>query len=164
MINPNDENFIKNDPRSGLSGGERMPSDFQGEHAGDVISGEGRTGRTAWDETRDKMAVARERTEFFLRENPVPMILGALAAGLAIGLAIRYSSQHEQKSLASRLPLADADWSWVSLPFLWPFFKSVKRRYEDGADALRDGVDRVKDVDVRRYTKPMRKRWEAWTN
>jgi len=41
---------------------------------------------------------SRERTELFLRENPVPMILGALVAGLAIGLAIHYTSRSEKRS------------------------------------------------------------------
>ena len=35
-------------------------------------------------ETRQTVGTARERTEFFLRENPVPTILGALVVGLAM--------------------------------------------------------------------------------
>ena len=47
--------------------------------------------------------MARERTEFFLRENPVPTVIGALALGVAIGLAIRYaSSSAERKSNRNR--------------------------------------------------------------
>ena len=163
MINPNDENFIKNDPAGARPDGERLPSEMQGRRANEVINGEGFTGTGTWEQTKEKMSIARERTEFFLRENPVPMILGALAAGLAVGLAIRYSSSHEERPV-SRLPLADADWSWVSLPFLWPFVKSVKRRYEDGTEAVKDGIERVKDVDMRRYVKPIRKKWSAWTS
>ena len=45
-----------------------------------------------WDETKEKAGRARERTEYFVRENPVPTILGALGLGIAIGLAIRYAS------------------------------------------------------------------------
>jgi hypothetical protein len=36
--------------------------------------------------------MARERAEVFLRQNPIPTILGALTVGLAIGLAIRYAN------------------------------------------------------------------------
>jgi len=42
--------------------------------------------------------------KLFLRENPVPMILGALVAGLAIGLAIHYTSRSEKRS-GSETPL-----------------------------------------------------------
>ena len=49
-----------------------------------------------WDQTRQKAVIVRERTEFYLRENPIPTVLGALALGLAIGLAIRYSSRPEE--------------------------------------------------------------------
>jgi hypothetical protein len=56
----------------------------------------------------------------------------------------------------------------LSLPFLWPFFKSVRRRYEDSADVVsdvvKDGVDRLKGVDVDRYVKPLRKKWRSWRN
>ena len=53
-----------------------------------------------WDQTRQRAGVVRERTEVFLRENPVPTVLGALVLGLAIGLAIRYSSRQEEPTLS----------------------------------------------------------------
>src|SRR5437870_8248883 len=87
---------------------------------------------------------SRERTELFLRENPVPMILGALAAGLAIGLAIRYASLSEEKEIEVKSPLGRVDWGLLSLPFLWPILKSLKEKYQDSADAVRDSVGRVK--------------------
>lgn len=116
----------------------------------------------AWRQTKATASTAREKTEFLLRENPVPTVIGALAIGLAIGLAIRYSSEskrEEEKSL-----LGDVNLGMLSLPFLWPFLKTVQRRYEDGADVVKDRVDRLKDVDVDRYVKPLRKKWRAWTN
>ena len=64
-----------------------------------------------WDQTRQKAVVVRERTEFFLRENPVPTVLGALALGLAIGLAIRYSSRPEEPQLTLKRALREIDWS-----------------------------------------------------
>ncbi len=56
---------------------------------------------------------SRERTELFLRENPVPMILGALVAGLAIGLAIHYTSRTE-KEMEVKTPLGRINWSVLS--------------------------------------------------
>lgn len=118
----------------------------------------------AWEQTKERASVARERTEFFLRENPVPTVLGALAVGVAIGLAIRYSSSSAEREAESKLPLANVDLSILSLPFLWPMFKSLRRKYEDSADVVKDGVDRLKKVDVDRYVKPLRKKWKSWAN
>jgi len=106
----------------------------------------------------------RERTEMFLRENPVPLVVGALAIGLAIGLVIRYASRSEEKEYEVKTPLGRINWSFLSLPFLWPVLRGVKERFEDSADAVKQGVGRVKDIDLDRYTKPIRKRWKSWTN
>ena len=103
--------------------------------------------------------IVREQTETFLRENPVPMIIGALAAGLAIGLAIRYASRSDQKEV--KTPLGRINWSVLSLPFLWPLFHGMKEKLEDSADAIKEGV---RNIDVDRYTKPIRKRWGSWTS
>ena len=121
-----------------------------------------------WDETKEKAGCARERTEYFVRENPVPAILGALGIGIAIGLAIRYASPTERKEeIEVKSPLGDLNWSVLSLPFLWPFFKSARKKYEQSAevmaDAMKDGVKRLKKIDVNRYAKPIRKRWKTWT-
>ena len=117
-----------------------------------------------WDETKAKAGRARERTEYFVRENPVPAILGALGIGIAIGLAIRYASDTERKTeIELKSPLGTWNWSLLSLPFLWPLFKSAREKYEKSAEAMRDGVKRLKKIDVNRYAKPIRKRWKAWT-
>src|SRR5256714_963100 len=108
-----------------------------------------------------RASVARERTELFLRENPVPMILGALAAGLAIGLAIRYASNSDEKEVELKTPLGRINWSVLSLPFLWPLVRGMRERLEDSTDSIRDGV---KNIDLDRYTKPIRKRWKSWTH
>ena len=119
-----------------------------------------------WDQTRQKAVVARERTEFFLRENPVPTVLGALALGLAIGLAIRYASRPAApEPLTVRNALKNIDWSGFSEPAK-PFLRKVRRSYDDSAeavsDAVREGIDRVREVDVDRYVKPLRKQWRSW--
>jgi hypothetical protein len=103
------------------------------------------------------------RTELFLRENPVPVVIGALVAGLAIGLAVHYVSREDEKQAEIKTPLGRLNWSFLSLPFLWPLFREVKEKLGDSADAIKDGVSRVKDVDVDRYTRPLRKRWKSWT-
>jgi ElaB/YqjD/DUF883 family membrane-anchored ribosome-binding protein len=161
MINPNGDEFKENDPLTASE--ERLSpsgqSRFQ-ETTGKVAA----TTSEAWKQTKRTAGTARERTEFFLRENPVPTIIGALAIGLAIGLAIRYSSESEKREVQVKSPLGNVNLGVLSLPFLWPFFKSVRRRYEDSADAVREGVDRMKEVDVDRYVKPLRKKWRSWTN
>jgi ElaB/YqjD/DUF883 family membrane-anchored ribosome-binding protein len=122
----------------------------------------------AWRQTKQGAGVARERTEFLLRENPVPTVIGALAIGLAIGLAIRYSSETRAREVETKTPFGDVNLGMLSLPFLWPFFKNVRRHYEDTAvvvkDRVSDGVDRLKSVDVDDYVKPLRKKWRNWTN
>jgi ElaB/YqjD/DUF883 family membrane-anchored ribosome-binding protein len=121
-----------------------------------------------WDQTREKASRALERTEDFVRENPVPTILGALGLGIAIGLTIRYAAPSERKrEIEVESPWGNFNWSVLSLPFLWPLFKSARKQYEKSADsvadAVKDGVKRLKKVDVERYAKPIRKRWRAWT-
>src|SRR5438876_10165481 len=108
-----------------------------------------------------RTSLARERTELFLRENPVPMILGALAAGLAIGLAIRYASRSDEKEMEVKTPLGRINWSVLTLPFLWPLVRGMKDKFEDSADSIREGV---KNIDLDRYTKPIRKRWKSWSH
>ncbi|MGI9089132.1 MAG: hypothetical protein ACR2HH_15565 [Chthoniobacterales bacterium] len=167
MINPNGDDFTKHDPVAGSMkpAGEAISSGsarFQemSEKVSTVAS-------DTWRQTKERASTARERTEFFMRENPVPTVLGALALGLAIGLAIRYSSEAEEREVKVKSPLGNVDLSVLSLPFLWPFLKNVQRRYEDSADVVRDrvsdGVDRLRKVDVDDYVKPLRKKWRAWT-
>jgi ElaB/YqjD/DUF883 family membrane-anchored ribosome-binding protein len=165
MINPNGDEFMEDDPlaASMRSSEERASEQNSGRlrQATDKVS---TMAGDAWEQTKERASVARERTEFFLRENPVPTVLGALAIGVAIGLAIRYSSSSAEKEAEAKLPLANVDLSILSLPFLWPFFKSLRRKYEDSTEVVKDGVDRLKKVDVDRYVKPLRKKWRAWAN
>lgn len=167
MINPNGDQFPQNDTpgTSAMPASEQTSSSTVRSKIQDMSGRVGSAASDAWQATRQTAGTARERTEFFLRENPVPTVIGALAIGLAIGLAIRYSSNERETEVKS--PLGDVNLGMLSLPFLWPFFKSVKRGYEDSAEAVkesvRDGLDRVKNVDVKRYVKPVRKQWRSWT-
>jgi hypothetical protein len=113
------------------------------------------------EQIRGRASGTRERAELFLRANPVPMILGALAAGLAIGLAIRYASRSDEKEVELKTPLGHINWSVLTLPFLWPLFRGMKDRFEDSAGSIREGV---KNIDLDHYTKPIRKRWKSWTH
>jgi ElaB/YqjD/DUF883 family membrane-anchored ribosome-binding protein len=165
MINPNGDEFMEDDPlaASMRSGDESISGETSRrlrEAAGKVSMAAGE----AWEQTKEKAGTARERTEFFLRENPVPTVIGALALGVAIGLAIRYASSTAEKEVESKSPLGNVDLSLLTLPFLWPLFKTMRRKYEDSADVVREGVDRLKSVDVDRYVKPLRKKWKSWAN
>jgi len=114
-----------------------------------------------WYQAKGKANRALERTEDFVRENPVPTILGALGLGIAIGLAIRYATPGEHKrEIVLESPWGKFNWSVLSLPFLWPLFKSAREKSEH---VMRNGVKRLKKIDVERYAKPIRKRWKAWT-
>jgi hypothetical protein len=111
------------------------------------------------EQIRGRPNSTRGRTELFLRENPVPLVIGALTIGLAIGLAIRYASRSGEKEIDT--PVGRLNWSFLSLPFLWPLLRSMKEKVEESADAVSDGV---KGIDLDRYTKPLRKRWKSWTS
>ncbi len=159
MINPDDD-FLNEEP---LSAAPASPEDETAATTRQrVRRAAGKAAATtsgSWAQVKERTASARERTELFLRENPVPAILGALGVGLVIGLAIRYSSTaREEEKTPARI-----NWGLLSLPFLWPFFRSVKEKYDDSTEALKEGVDRVRNIDMQRYTKPVRRRWRAWT-
>ena len=115
-----------------------------------------------WEGTKEKAGRARERTEYFVRENPMPTILGALGLGIAVGLAIRYASEPKTE-VEVKSPLGNLNWSFLSLPFLWPLFKSAREKYETSTEAVKDGVKRLKKIDIEDYSRPIRKRWKAWT-
>jgi hypothetical protein len=162
MINPGENDFVQDNPLGST------PSQL-GQKFEEGAPGWPRTAQKAstgagdkWQQAKDKAGLARDRTEFFLRDNPVPTIIGALAIGLAVGWALRYATASDEKEIEVESPLGNFSWSFLSLPFLWPFLKSARQKFEDSAETVKDGVDRLRDVDVRRYTKPIRKRWNAW--
>jgi len=168
MINPNENDLTRDEPQR----------ESREEEPGSIGRGQFRRATRkfstamsqTWDGTKEKAGRARERTEHFMRANPVPTILGALGLGIAIGLAIRYAStstSERKTEIEVKSPLGNLNWSMLSLPFLWPLFKSAREKYERSADAvayaMKDGVKRLKKIDVDRYAKPIRKRWKAWT-
>ncbi len=163
MKNSNGDNFTENDPMSETEFGSQSPERSAQSRMSEGARKFSSAASDTWDQTRQKAVVVRERTEFFLRENPVPTVLGALAIGLAIGLAIRYSSRPEETTpMSVKRALREIDWSTISPAFLPGLLKSAKRGYADSADAVRGGFDRVKEVDVDDYVKPLRKQWKKW--
>ena len=165
MINPNGDEFKGNDPITsppmGAAEGALAGSEGRWRETADRVSS---AAGSAWEQTKERAVTARERTEFYVRENPVTTVIGALVLGLAIGLAIRYASDSDEKEVEVKSPLGNVDLSVLTLPFLWPFFKSVRRRAEDAADLAKDGAQRLRKIDVDDYVKPLRKKWRTWTN
>jgi ElaB/YqjD/DUF883 family membrane-anchored ribosome-binding protein len=165
MMDPSDDDFIEDNPLAApVQPDEGQSSSRTKQPLRRRARGPSRAAGDAWEQAMEKAGLARERTELFLRENPIPMILGALAAGLVIGLAIRYASRSEEKEVEIKSPLGHVNLGFLSLPFLWPFFKSLRERYEDSAEAVKEGVGRLKKIDIDRYAKPIRKRWKTWTH
>jgi ElaB/YqjD/DUF883 family membrane-anchored ribosome-binding protein len=154
MINPTDDEF------------DEIPISASADVGEERRRGQRRLGQTsgsAWEQTKEKAGAAAERTQIFLRENPVPTLLGALGIGIAIGLAIRYASNAAEPEEKARGTFGEAALSFLSFPFLWPLMKSIKTRADDSAEAMKEGVDRLKKVKVSRYTKPLRKKVRSWT-
>jgi len=165
MINPNNDDITRDEPLSTPLQSSEEEFSSGGREQFRRTQNKISTAMThTWEETKEKAGRARERTEYFVRENPMPTILGALGLGIAIGLAIRYATE-PKTDVEVKSPLGNVDWSWsfLSLPFLWPFFKSAKEKYETSAEAVKDGVKRLKKIDIDDYAKPIRKRWKAWT-
>jgi len=167
MINPNEENFPEHKlgSETPISPVPSRPESIVSAEESELDSPSGalRSSGDVWAERREKFAQARDRTQLFLRENPVPAILGALGLGLAIGWALRHATADEEKEVEIKSPVGNINWSFMSLPFLWPFFRSVKDRYETSAESVKDGVSRLtKNIDIGSVTKPIRKRWKAW--
>src|SRR5229473_5248345 len=124
MINPNENNLTRDEP---LPAPLQPSEEEMGSTGREQFRRATRKFSTAmsqtWDETKEKASRARDRTEYFVRENPVPTILGALGLGIAIGLAIRFASTSERKAeIEVKSPLGNFDWGILSLPFLWPLF------------------------------------------
>ena len=117
--------------------------------------------------TRDYSAEPESRTselisgtDRYIRENPVPAILGALAVGFAIGLLTRYID-HPAESHPVRDYVDDTSSSLGS--FFRPVAKKTRRAYHQSSEAVRDAMenasDRVRDIDVDHYVDPVAKWW-----
>src|SRR5262249_59359137 len=88
MINPNESDLTRDEPLSAAQPSEQEIGSTGREQFRRATSKFSTAMSQTWDGTKEKAGRARERTEYFVRENPVPAILGALGIGIAIGLAI----------------------------------------------------------------------------
>jgi hypothetical protein len=154
MMNPNHDEFVQDNPLAGNT----QPGSAQDLANANFAAG---------DDWKKPSPSARERTEHFVRDNPVPIIISALVCGIVAGWALRHATRDE-KQIEAKTPLGDFSWSFLTLPFLWPLFKSVREKAGDSAEALkdsvRDGARRVRKIDIGDYAKPLRKRWRNWTH
>jgi len=99
-------------------------------------------------------------TDRYLRENPVPAVLGALAVGFAIGLLTRLVDQERRPT-----PVRDAvdDSADVLRSLFTPAARKTRQAYRQSASAVRDAIDHVaekaSDIDVDDYVDPVTKWW-----
>src|SRR5690348_16316039 len=122
MINPNENNFTEGTPSTSLP--PRTEPEFS-EEAGDLGGAPTISTSSAdtWAQRREKLSYARKRTQLFLRENPIPALLAALGFGVALGWALRHATIGEEEEREPKSTLSNIDWSFLSFPFLWPFFR-----------------------------------------
>ncbi len=167
MMNASEGDFTQHDPEASMSSASD-PASVNDGRLRRVAQKASSTAAETWQTTKERTGLAREKTEMFVRANPVPTIVGALVLGVAIGWALRYATAEDEEEIAVPPSLGKLGLGSLSLPFLWPFLKSVKEKYDDSAETVKEGVergvDRLREIDVKRYTKPIRKRWKAWTD
>ncbi len=97
------------------------------------------------------------KAEIYVRANPLPAVLGAVAVGFALGLISRsLESQREPE------PIRDALNEIRSM--LKPLAKKTRKAYAGSSDVVRDAVEqaveRAKDLDVDRYVDPVSSWWK----
>jgi len=89
------------------------------------------------------------------------MIIGALAAGLVIGLAIRYASRSDDKEVEIKTAARPDQLGRSVVAVSLAVHSRMKEKFEDSTEAVKESV---KGIDVDRYAKPIRKRWKSWTS
>lgn len=97
------------------------------------------------------------QTENYVRANPVPALIGAVAVGFVLGLAVRSLEPQREAE-----PLRDALNDLRGM--LKPLAKKTRKAYAHSSDSVRDAVeqamDRAKDLDVDRYVDPVAGWWK----
>ena len=105
------------------------------------------------DEARERGGELVRDTDRYLRENPIPVLLGAIAVGFLLGTAVRKLEQERKAE-----PIHDALDEIRS--FLKPLAKKARRAAADSADAVRDAAGKVRGLDVEEYTAPVLGWWQ----
>jgi len=108
-------------------------------------------------DTEDRVARLVRDAENYVRANPIPALLGAVAAGFALGLVARsIEAQREPE------PIRDAVNEIRSM--LKPLAKKTRKAYAESSDAVRDAlkhaVGKAKEIDVDRYVDPVSSWWK----
>jgi hypothetical protein len=110
------------------------------------------------DDLRDRAAGVQEgatealhRADVYVRENPVPTILGALAIGFLIGVLVRSS----EPTPRSRWNDAREDAEDQLRSLLSSLAKKGKKAYKKSASALSDATDAARSIDLDDYTDPV---------
>jgi len=110
---------------------------------------------------------ALHRADMYVRENPVPTVLGALALGFVIGILVRPSEPTPRSRWNDAKDYAgDVEDQLRSL--LNSIAKKSKKAYKKSSSAVRDAVedaaDAARDIDLDDYTDPVqswfRKLWK----
>lgn len=101
-----------------------------------------------------------QQADTYVRKNPIPIIVGALGLGLAIGLLSRPTPPSVRGLLQNNLD----DTGEYLRSLLSPYAKKSNRAYRKAADAVReaveDAVEKARDVDVHDYTDPVAGWWQ----
>lgn len=93
----------------------------------------------------------------YVRENPVPLLLGAIAVGFLLGLVAR-QLERERK----REPIHDA--LDEIRGFLQPYARRARKAAVHSADVVRDAAERVREIDVDEYAAPVAGWWrKLWS-
>lgn len=97
-----------------------------------------------------------------LRENPVPVVVGALALGVVIGLVCRGSERSREEELRDRLEETQG----YLHDLVAALTKATKKGYRKSAEAVRETVDKAvdaaRDIDVDDYVDPASKWLRGW--
>jgi ElaB/YqjD/DUF883 family membrane-anchored ribosome-binding protein len=94
----------------------------------------------------------------YVQNNPAPAIFGALVVGIAIGLLARALEKEDRPRLQDRLE----DTEEYLRSVLKPLAKRSKSAYAKSADAVRDAVERARDLEVDDYTAPVVSWWQRF--
>ena len=163
MMNPIDDQFGQADPATSLPP-EINPTAENDGRLRRVAQRAGSAAADTWQTTKERTGIARERTEMFVRENPVPTVVGALLVGVLLGRALRHATMDDEEEIIARPKLGNLGLGSLSLPLLWPFLKSVKEKSMKILSRQSEGRRRPPSAisTLPKYTKPIRKRWKAW--